>query len=172
MSDSAHVTSIEAILNFAGALRRFEDDASRALLTIDQQVGRAQQWLEYEAPVYWREQIRRCFDDISRARSALETCRMRKVAGHRPSCIEEEKALRAAKQRLQVAEEKAELVRRWAGRLRHEVDEYRGRIGSFRRCLESDVPRTLALLERTVAALEAYLDRPLSEPNEPAPPEQ
>lgn len=164
MNESAHVTSVEAIVNFAAALRCFEDEASRGLLAIDQQANRALQWLEHEAPAYWREQIRRCFDDISRARTALETCRMRKVAGHEPACIEEEKAYRKAKQRLADAEEKAKLVQRWAIRLRREMDEYRGRIGNFRRSLEGDVPRAVALLERTLTSLEAYLGRPLNEP--------
>ena len=164
MTESAHVTSIDAIANFAAALRCFEDEASRGLLAIDQQASRALQWLEHEAPAYWREQIRRCFDDISRTRTALETCRMRSVAGQRPSCIEEEKAYRKAKRRLVEAEEKAELVQRWAIRLRREMDEYRGRIGNFRRCLEGDVPRAIALLERTLASLEGYLGRPLNDP--------
>lgn len=164
MNESAHVTSVEAVANFAAALRCFEDEASRGLLAIDQQANRALQWLEHEAPAYWREQIRRCFDDISRARAALETCRMRKVAGHKPACIEEEKAYRKAKQRLADAEEKAKLVQRWAIRLRREMDEFRGRIGNFRRCLEGDVPRAIALLERTLTSLEAYLGRPLNEP--------
>lgn len=160
MSGSAQVHSIDAISAFGSALRIFEDQATRALIAIDEQAQGALQWLEHDAPAYWKEQVRRCYDDVARARSALETCRMRTVADHRPSCIEETEALRAAQRKLREAEDKIEVVRRWAQKVREEIDEYRGRVMRFQQCLDQDVPQTLALLNRTVAALDAYADRP------------
>ncbi len=159
MSDSAHVTSIDAIAAFAGALRTFDDDALRALVTIDEQARGALEWLERDAPVYWKQQIRLCFDNVSRTRAALETCRARAVAGNRPACLEEMEACRAAQRKLREAEAKIDVVRHWAQVVRQEIDEYRGRIMRLRRCLETDVPRTVALLERTVATLDSYADR-------------
>ena len=159
MSDSAHVSSIDAIAAFTGALRTFDDDALRALATIDEQAQGALQWLERDAPVYWRQQIRLCFDNVSRARAALETCRARAVAGNRPACIEEMEAYRAAQRKLREAEARIDVVRHWAEVVRQEIDEYRGRITGLRRCLENEIPRTVALLERTVATLDSYADR-------------
>jgi hypothetical protein len=159
VSDSAHVTSIDAIAAFAGALRTFDDDALRALVTIDEQAQGALDWLERDAPVYWRQQIRLCFDNVSRARAALETCRARAVAGNQPACLEEMEAYRSAQRKLREAEGKIDVVRHWAQVVRHEIDEYRGRVMSLRRCLETEVPRTVALLERTVLSLDSYADR-------------
>jgi hypothetical protein len=158
MADAAHVTSTEAIARFEAALKRFDDDASRALLDLDQQIKRALEWLDHDAPAYWRQQIRKSFDEVARTRTAWENCQMRAVAGDRPSCLEEEKAHRAAKRRLEVATEKPEEVRRWAIKVHREVDEYRGKIGRLRHCLEGHVPRTIALLDRTRASLEAYAE--------------
>lgn len=158
MSDSAHVSSIEAIVRFAAALRQFDDDASGALLSLDQQINRALYWLDHEQPKYWRQQIRRCYDEVARTRTAWENCLLRTVAGDRPSCLEEEKAHRKAKQQLQVALDKPELIRRWAIKVHKEVDEYRGRIGRLRRILDGELPKTLGLLERTAATLESYAD--------------
>jgi acyl-CoA reductase-like NAD-dependent aldehyde dehydrogenase len=155
------VTSIDAVAAFREALCVFQDEASRALLSIDEQARGALQWIENDAPVYWRQEIRNCFSRVSQARSALETARMRKVAGQRPSCIEELGALHAAQRRLREAEEKIEVVRRWAQRIRREIDDYRGRIMNLRRALDEDVPRTAGLLERTAQALETYVERPL-----------
>ena len=45
-------------------------------------------------------------------------------------------------------------------RVREEFDEYRGRMARFRDSLESGVPRSLALLDRTIATLDSYVDRP------------
>lgn len=163
MSGSANVTSIDAIAAFGVALRAFEDDATRSLLTLDEQAKGALQWLEHDAPVYWKAQIRRCFDDVARTRSALETCKMKKVAGNTPACIEEQEAYRAAQRRLRRAEEMIEVVRKWAQHVRREIDEYRGRTRGFRNCLEAEVPRTMALLERTVGVLESYADHPVVE---------
>jgi len=159
VTDSAHVTSIDGIVRFAAALRTFDDDARRALVSIDEQAMGALQWLEHEAPVYWRQEIRRCFDNVSRTRAALETCRSRSVAGNRPACLEEMEAYRAAQRKLRLAEEKIDIVRQWAQRVRQEIDDYRGRVMNLRRRLEDDVPRTVALLERTVSTLDSYVDQ-------------
>ncbi|HLJ11551.1 MAG TPA: hypothetical protein VKU82_10190 [Planctomycetaceae bacterium] len=160
MHESAHVTSIDAIVRFGSALRTFEDDASRSLVALEEQAKGALEWLEHDAPAYWRAQVKLCFDHVARTRTALETCRMRTVAGNRPACLEELEAYRAAKRRLRQAEEKIETVRHWVQRVRREIDEYRGRIMGLGRCLDSDVPRTIALIESTVGALDSYIDRP------------
>ncbi len=168
MSDSAYVTSTEAIARLEASLRRFGDDASMALLTLDQQINRALEWLDHDAPAYWRQQIRKCFDDVARTRTAWENCQLRTVAGDRPSCIEEEKAHRAAKRRLEIATEKPNEVRQWAIKVHREVDEYRGRVGRLRHCLEAEVPRAAALLDRTRSTLEAYAgQRVVAEPSPP-----
>ena len=80
------------------------------------------------------------------------------VGGQKPACIEEQVAFRAAKLKLRDAEEKIEIVRNWANRIRQEIDEYRGRMMKLRLCLECDVPRMIALLDRLLSSLEAYVE--------------
>ena len=175
MTGSAHVTSIDAIAALGVALRNFEDQSTRALLSIDEQAQGALQWLEHDAPAYWRAQIRQRYDDVARTRTALETCRLRQVADNRPACLEEIAAHRTAQRRVREAEEKVEVVRRWAQQVREQTDEYRGRIMQLRLCLERDVPRTLALIDRTVATLDSYADRspdPAAAATETTPPEK
>jgi hypothetical protein len=157
--ESAHVTSVDAIARFAAALRQFEDESSHVLLALDQQINRALHWLDHEQPSYWRTQIRRQYDEVARTRTALENCLLREVAGDRPSCIEEEKAHRAARRRLETALAKPDEIRRWAIKVHQEVSEYRARVGRYRQYLDGEVPRALALLERTIASLEAYIGR-------------
>src|SRR5215831_18151435 len=98
--NSARVTSIDAVVAFRAALRTFQDQATQALLSLDEQAQGALQWLEHDAPAYWRGQIRRCYDEVARTRTALETCRMRAVGDHRPACLEEQEAYRSAQRRL------------------------------------------------------------------------
>jgi hypothetical protein len=159
VSNSAQVQSIDAVVSFRASLRTFQDEASRSLSALEEQAQGALQWLEHDAPAYWRQQIRRCYDDVARTRAALETCKMKKVGDQRPACIEEQEAYRQAQRKLREAEEKLEVVRRWRQRVAEEIDEYRGRVGRFRDAVEAGLPRSLALLDRTIKALDAYVDR-------------
>lgn len=159
MSDNARVTSIDAIAAFRSAMRTFEEDAAQAILTLDEQCRRGLDWLDHDAPAYWRLEVKKCSDHVARTRSELETCRMRSVGGQRQSCLEQEQAYRAAKVKLQQAEEKIEVVRKWASRIRRELDDYRGRTMGLRMALERDLPKTMALLDRTIAALDSYVEQ-------------
>jgi predicted RNase H-like nuclease (RuvC/YqgF family) len=156
VSHSAQVHSIDALARFRKALQLFQDEAVHALIGLEEQVRRAVQWLEHDGPVYWRAQIRQCYDEVARTRTSLETARMRTVADHRPACQEEIAAYRAAQRKLHEAEHKLESLRRWTERVRQEFDEYRGRVMNFRTAVENGVPRSLSLLGRTIASLEAY----------------
>ena len=158
MGQSANVTSLDAMRRIKVALIRFAEDAANALGSLQQEVYRAIDWLEHDRPHYWRAQVRKSYERVAEARVQLERARMRDVAGHRPSCYDEKKALALAKQRLEFTQEKVEAVRRWAVVVREEADEYRGRLGGLERCIETDIPRTLAMLERSIAALEAYTE--------------
>ena len=159
MSESAHVASLEAVARFTAALRRFDDEATSVLLSLDQQIQRALHWLDHEQPAYWRQQIRKQYDEVARTRTAWENCLLRTVAGDRPSCIEEEKAHRVAKRNLEAALAKPDEIRRWAIRVHQEVDEFRGRVGGLRPALEGGVPKTVGLLERTQGTLLSYIER-------------
>lgn len=161
MSDSAKVTSIEAVAKFAAALRIFEEQAANALMSIDEQSRSALQWIEHDAAMYWKAQVRKGFEDVARTRTSLMQCRNKATRDYHPSCIDEVKAHRAAQARLHHAEEQVEVVRKWAQQAHREVDEYRGRINRLRHVLEADIPRTLALLDRTATSLDKYIDRPL-----------
>ena len=158
MSPSANVRSISALRYFRASLIKFAEEADKAVVTMQSEVHRTTEWIENDRPSYWKEQIRRGFDRVSQCRIALETCRMRTVAGNRPSCIEEKKAFEQAKRRLQTAHEKVEAVRRWANKIRHSSDEFRGRIGQLDHFLRNDIPRVVMLLDRMIAALEAYAE--------------
>lgn len=159
MRESANVHSIDAIERFAVALRQFGDEAQRILLSLDQQVNRALHWVDHDAPAYWQQQIRRSFDLVGETRVNLELCRLRNVGGQRASCIDEQRAFERAKRRLEESQAKLDVVRQWGIRAHRAVDEYRGRIGGLKHHLEADVPRTVALLERTLDSLEAYAQR-------------
>ncbi|MFO0916764.1 MAG: hypothetical protein U0872_00410 [Planctomycetaceae bacterium] len=101
----ACVTSIDAIVAFRGVLQTFGEKATQAVFMLDEQGRRALDWLENDAPNYWRQEIRRCSDLVARTLSEYESCRMRTVAGHRPACQEQLMPIRRTGRRLRMAEE-------------------------------------------------------------------
>jgi len=154
---SAHVNSLPDLLRFRQSLVQFQEEGLGILTGLDQQSQRLLQWLEGDAPTHWRQEVLRCQELISRARSALETAMMKKSRDYTPSCIEQKEELQASKQRLVRAEERRESVRRWARLAREEIDEYRGRVAPLREWLEQEIPRAIARIDTTVQALERYL---------------
>ncbi len=172
---SAHVRSIPAIREFRAAVQVFLEEAQASLETMRIELQRALEWIEHDRPQYWQMQQRRAYDLVASTRTALETCRMRTVAGRTPSCIEEQQAHAAAQRRLEHCREQIDRVRKWGLRLHHEANEFRGRLTGLRRMLEQDLPRLIALLERTAEILESYAEVPAPAPDEsprpkPSPP--
>lgn len=167
MGTSARVTSIEAVSRFRQTLASFTDEIAGALFSLRAEIAKTQDWLEHDCPHYWREQTRVAFDRIASARSNLETAQMRgKVAGHRPTCYDEQVALRKAKQRLQFAQDQIDVARRWGNKFRHEAEEYKGCLGKLQYLLDHDLVVLQSKLDGMIRSLEEYLE---GQPAEAAP---
>ena len=154
----ANVHSLDAMRAFRVHLLEFAGVANDVAAALQQQTQSFLDWLEHDRPIFWKQYMLRSFDVIAQARADFEKCKMRTVGDHRPTCYEEKLALEAAKQRLQMAQEKVEAVTRWCSFVRHEIDEFDGRRGSLQRYVESDFAKTIATLERMILAIEAYAE--------------
>jgi hypothetical protein len=156
---TANVRSIEAVRDFRIALLMFQQNVSDALMTMQEQVYSALEWMENDRPRHWHQQELKAFDQVSESRIALESARMRKsMDDYRPSLIEEKQALKDAKDHLAFCQEKVRLVKAMCIKVRHEADEFRGRMSQLERLIETDLPKMIALLERMLTALESYAE--------------
>ena len=153
---SANVHSVDAIKDVRIALIQFQERATNAMGDLRQKIDRTVNWLELDRPNYWKEQERRAYDLVASTRVALETCRLRTVAGRRSDCIEEKKAFEKAKLRMEYVREKQQAVRKWMVQSGREANEYRARTSTFQRTLENDVPLMIAQLGRMIEAIESY----------------
>lgn len=157
MPGMANVHSLDAIRDFRSALIVFLMQLGDALSALQEQVFVAVDWVENEQPRYWDGEVLRSYDKVAEARVALETNRLRKEAfGHRPSLAEEKAALEAAKRRLAYCQQKVEIVKQTGISLRHEADEFLGRLSALQRVVDGDLPKMIGLLERMIAAIENY----------------
>lgn len=157
MSGSARLTSIDAVSRLATALRRFAEEANATLGSLELELHRAVEYFQHDRREYWTHQLRVGRDRVSEARITLQRREIMTVAGHRPACDEERKALEMAKRRVRTAEEKEEIVRRWARLLDREVIEFRGNLSPLAGWLLLDQAKAVALLDRLSRALEAYV---------------
>jgi len=165
MSGSAHVTSIEALGELRSALCCFGDKAADAVCAADAEVNRTVDWLG-EQLAHWQHEVRRWEDEVFRARTELSRRRMLRISDRPPDCSEQEEALLHARQGLAHAEDQVERTRRWQRQWQEAVIEYQGPVGQLKGLLEGDLPRAIALLERKIETLDAYVT--LTAPAAPA----
>lgn len=152
----ANVKSIEAIRNFKAELQTYNDSLRQTLDMLTSELTKAVVYFESDRSTYWPAQARKASDKVSEARINLERCQVTTSPGEGPSCYEEKKALRHAKERLAFAEERVRATRKWLVVVRKEVHEFRSRMAQLSFLTESELPRSVALLERLATRLERY----------------
>lgn len=153
---SADVRSIAAVIDWRADLTNFGDSLAEAMAGVDLEIRRAYDWLEEQLSL-WKKAIRDYEDEVTRAKAELAQRKLPRWDGREPDCSVQEKNLRLAKARLEHAEEKVEVVRRWLGRLPKMVDEmFTGPSRRLKSMLEADLPVALAELARRIASLESY----------------
>jgi hypothetical protein len=158
MGQRARVTSIDAVDDFAAALRSFQHEASGALEGVQLRIHRAVAWIEHDQKLYWKHELRRSDDRLQEAKLNLERClTFKKIGEHRPSCIEEKRAVERAKRRQQLCRQKLDAVRKWSLDIVRAVFEYRAGVSELDQWLETDADRALGLLDRISRTLEQYV---------------
>jgi hypothetical protein len=157
MGEHAAVHSIEGLKDFRVALALFAEDALSALGAVDMEVKRTVHWVHYDRRAYWQEQIKRRRELVSMAQAEVFRRKLSKTADNSPAMSEQKELLRKAEASLHDAERRIELVRKWEPALQQAVLEYKASRARIKNLASGDVPRAIALLERLIVALEAYL---------------
>lgn len=157
MSTPAQLRSTEGIETFSLALVRFAERVGNALDALDADVRRADGWIDYDRPSYWKKTTHEAEDALHQAKLDLEKCLlMTTLDGQRPACREQKDAVQKCKTRLDYCREKLELVAKWQRTFRHDAMEYRGRVGQLRRLVEQGVPNARGVLAKVLHQIEQY----------------
>jgi hypothetical protein len=157
MSSQAEVRSIEALKQFRSALALFAEDALAALGGVDMEVRRTVHWVQHDRLAYWQEQIKRRRELVAMAQAEVFKRQLAKTPEYSPAFSEQKEILRKAEASLRDAEYRLTLVKKWEPALQQAVFEYHGSVRRIKTLAGGDVPRAIALLERIIDALEAYL---------------
>jgi hypothetical protein len=157
MSEQADVKSIDTLAFVKAAFAAFMHETNQAVSEIEIQGQRAVDWITVDRAAHWKAEIRRRSDLVNKAIKDLEHCRtFKKVGDNTPSCVEEKKALDKARKLLEIAEQKAEAVRKWTPVVQQQFRETCVRLVRFREVIDVDCPRSLAQLEHMLRSLDAY----------------
>ncbi len=157
MSSQADVRSIDALKDLRVALALFSEDALSALGAVDAEVRRTVRWLQHDRREYWQGQIKRRRELVASAQAEVFRRKLAKTADYTPAYSEQKEALRRAEAGLREAEAKAALVKKWEPVLQQAALEYRASTRRIKNFASGEAPRAMALLDRLVDALEAYL---------------
>lgn len=157
MAESARVHSIEGIQDFRASLCEFGEEVQHALGAVDMEIRRASDWLRHDRLMYWQREVRRRDQEIAQARSDLHRKNLSRASGYVPDVSEQKEALRIAQHRMREAELKVERVRKWGPAFQHAVAEYQGQARPLGDMMTGDLAKALALLDRMLAALDAYV---------------
>src|SRR5262249_13463944 len=156
MSESAQVSSIDALCQFRAKLCEFGVDALESLASVDLEIRHTEDWLSQQVK-YWQLQIRDRGEDVARAKAALVRHKWGSKDGKGVGTTEVELDVKKARHRLEEAEAKLEVTRRWQRELPKSVHEYQGPAHLLTGFLEADLKQILAMLDRMTSSLEAYV---------------
>ena len=162
MTQSARVSSLDAVKALHAALARYGPEAQEALGAAEIEIRRVFDFL-HDQLKHWQRQVEKRQEDVNRARSDLAHARAIRQ-GERSGYVEQEIALRKAQNRLREAEEKVVVTRRWLLHLPQAIHEYEGPSRRLAGLLDSDLKQGLAVLENKIAILEAYIAVQVAEP--------
>ena len=156
MSESAQVASIDALREFRAKLCEFGVDALESLAAVELELRHMDDWLA-ERLKYWQLQLRDRGEDLARAKAALVRHKWGSKDGKGVGTTEVEMDVKKAKRRIEEAEAKLEITKRWQRDLPKAVHEYDGPARQLSGYLESDLKQVLAMLDRMATSLEAYV---------------
>lgn len=152
----ADVRSIDALRDWYAALTGYGEMLSESLAGVELEIRRGFEWLS-EQLGRWQQAVRECEDEVVQAKAELSTRKFPGYDGREPDCTVQERNLLRAKARLEYAADQVARVRSWMGRLPKMVDEvYRGPSHRLLGFLETDLPKSLAVLGRQIEALDSY----------------
>lgn len=154
--ESADLRSADVLADTRATLATFEDEVRSVIESVKMKSEATLRWLNEDAPHYWKTSSRQANEATAAARSALEICRQRTVAGHRSSCIEEKQAFVRCREREAFCGDQRVKTRSTATSLRQSVDELLTRVVQLERWLDGELPQLQGRLHKTAVAVAAY----------------
>ena len=158
MSVGAEVREIDGLRDWLAAGAVFKAESEESLASIRLEIRRGIDWVGQQLD-RWQHSIRDREDAVVQAKAELSARRFPGPTGRMPDTTVQERNLRRAIARLEHAQDRVAVCKKWSVNLPKIVDEtFSGAGHRFAMLLEGDVAKGLSLLQRQVEALEQYAE--------------
>jgi chromosome segregation ATPase len=166
MSNQARISSIDALEAFRAELIRYIEHARVALEDMTGDARRTRTWLDVDRTQYWASQFKKLTKQLHQAEEELYSANL--TSPHASNAIQK-MAVQRAKRKLEEAEAKINLIKRWrqvydnrTAPLLHQLEPMFAQVGQR-------LPKAVHALSETIKILQAYAEsgRP-AQPKAPA----
>ncbi len=158
----ADVRSVRALEDLRTGLTRFGAEAEQVLRAMAAELRRVQEYLG-ERRRYWEARVRTAEEELRRAQAALTACQSRGYTDPRtgytyvPPCLQEKAWVERASRDLTEVRARLRELMDWQQLVERSATDYQRQAQRMSTWLQTEHPKALALLERKLEALHAYL---------------
>lgn len=161
MGNKVQVHSVESLEALQSRISQFGTGAKQSLIAANHQIGETIDWLQGRLR-YWQREVQLKRREVSRAAAALANCRAsgyRDDQGryHAPDCSTYIQALARTRSQLLEAEAELNKAQLWSRKVDAAAAAYRREAQRLSQTLDGDLPNAIALLQRKISSLKAYL---------------
>lgn len=158
MAIGADVREILSLRDWLAAAAIYKSESEESLAGIRLEVRRGIEWVHQQLD-RWQHSLREREDNVVQAKAELAARRFPGPTGRVPDTTVQERNLRRAMARLEHAQERVIVCKKWIANLPKIIDEtFTGDGHRFAMLLEGDIAKGLALLNRQIEALERYAE--------------
>ena len=155
MADEARVGSIGALEDFRTSLLRYRERTTNALDEVGAEVKRTREWLSHDCRIRWQGEVKRRTRKLEQAEAELMTSRFSDLKDDQSV---QQQAVRKAKVRLEEAEEKLRVSKRWARDFDSVVAPAVKQLESLRDRVDGDFPKAVATMGELIGSLRDYAE--------------
>jgi len=155
MEGQARVGSIDALEAFRAALIRYTERAKRALDDVTGEVKRTRGWLETEQRQKWENEYRRRARALEQAEQELFSARMSAMKNDKSA---QQMAVNKARRKLQEAEEKLAVIKRWRQAYDQRVESLSKQLEGLHDTLSRQMPKGVVSLTNSIRLLQDYAE--------------
>lgn len=153
MATRANITSVEAIESFRANLILYLSKAKPAIEEASAEIVRTRVWLQSNQRVHWEGVCKKRARELEEAKAALFSS---KISNLREASSAEQLAVTKAKRKLEEAESKLRIIRRWDREYDNLIEPMIRKLEKMQIVLMDDLVKAVTHLTQTVNTLDAY----------------
>lgn len=153
MSTKANISSIDALATFRAQLIVALEKLTTAVDDASDDVSRTRVWLQHEQRMFWEGELKRRAKILEMAQQELFSSR---ISSLEPSTLDRQMAVRKAKNAVDEAMTKLQVLKKWNRVFDSEVEPLGRQLDKVRGVLSGDMVEAVAFLTQAVKALDDY----------------